>query len=243
MLAIRVDDKGDLEVRWPAKDEQVIALGEAYIARETSLSADQRLSEPELGQVQTALDNTKEAVGMAGSGEVERATAAEAYRQAMEEARPLLELALLRLKSQYAANLAQLEAWGLQTKSGARGVTVLKPDHTKGWAAFLLAYVEREQNLPAEARIADPSLDQMAALAEAVRQNQEQRLNGRTQREIGVKTRSEAVQQLLDLLQLAAVVLVVTRYNRRVMNDLQQWGYEVTARTASRPAEPPPAVA
>jgi hypothetical protein len=37
----------------------------------------------------------------------------------------------------------------------------------------------------------------------------------------------------LDLLQAAAVVLVVTRYGQRVTNDLQQWGYEVVTKAGA----------
>ena len=228
-----MDVAGDLEVRWPKKDRAIIALGEAYVARENGRPVAQRLREPELSLVQAALTQAQEAVGTAGGGEAARATAAEVYRQAMAEARPLLELALLRLKSQYAANLAQLQEWGLRTKAGARNVVVLKPGDHQQWASFLLAYVAREQGLPEAQRIADPPLAKLTALATTVRQSQETRAGGRTRREMGVQARAAATARLLELLQAAAVVLVVTRYDQRVTNDLQQWGYEVVAKAGA----------
>ena len=97
-------------------------------------------------------------------------------------------------------------------------------------AKNLSNYVAQESSLPEEQRISDPPLEQMAALAERVRAGREARTSGQTQREVGVEERSAAVTRLLDLLQIAAVVLVGTRYDGRVTNDLQQWGYTVVAR-------------
>lgn len=230
MITIRLDVDGEVEVRWPNRDRQTVALGEAYVQRESGLPAAERLPYPLLSDVQAALAAVKAGAETAGGGEQARAQAAEAYRQAMEAARPLLEKAILRLKGQYADNLAELEAWGLHTKVGARGVIVLKPKTDKAWYDFLQRYVAQEQRVAEAKRISDPPLAEMLALAQRAEQSHAARTEKRTEREIGVQGRSKAGRRLLDMLQLAALALTVGRYEGRVTNDLQQWGYTVVAR-------------
>jgi len=177
--SIQLDSTGVWQVRWPKKHALIIALVEAYLAYESNLPPEQRVSAPALSQVQEASDRAKTAVAAAGSGEAIRATAAETYRQTMHQARPLLEIALLRLKGKYATNLAQLENWGLATKEGKRGVSVRKPANQSQSANFLLSYVAQESSRPEEDRIANPPLEQMAALAETVQQSSAARKGGR----------------------------------------------------------------
>ena len=64
-------------------------------------------------------------------------------------------------------------------------------------------------------------------------------MSGRTQREIGVQNRSAAATRLLDHLQLAAFALVVTRFDGHVVNELQQWGFNIVAKTAPEQPAPP----
>jgi hypothetical protein len=183
--------------------------------------------------MQAALTAAEVAVQSAAGGETTRATAAEVYRQAIAQARPMLETVILHLKSKYAGNLAQLEAWGLKTTSSTRGVSVRKPTDEQKWADFLLAYVQQEQALPTADRIADPPLDKLIALAQIIQSSRAERTAGRTRREMAVESRSAAATRLLDLLQAAAVVRVVNDYASRVTNDLQQWGYSISARTGA----------
>lgn len=241
MIVIRMDVDGALEVRWPKQDRQTVALAEAYLRRENGLPAAERLPYPLLTDVQAALAAVQNKADTAGSGEQGRAQAAELYRQTMARAIPRLELALLRLKGQYADNLAALEAWGLHTKTGARGVTVIKPRTEKGWVDFLHRYVVQEQSMAEAKRVSDPPLDEMQGLAQTLEQSNRARTEGRTQREIGVQGRSAAGQRLLDIVQLAAFALVVGRYDGQVTNDLQQWGYTVVARASTGGTSHPPA--
>lgn len=237
MLALRMDTKSELEVRWPGTDAQVIAAAQIYVAYEGSLPVANQLQDVSLAMIQAALTEAITAVSAAGISEQGRAVASEQYRQAMATAKPLLEIILLRLRGKYATNLAQLEGWGLYTKIGTNGISVLKPKGDKGWAEFLMAYVAKEQSLPANEQISDPPLAQMSALATTIQQSLTAREAGRTQREIYVRARSEAGTRLLNLLQAAAVVLVTTRYDGKVTNELQQWGYNVSRRTTPRAEE------
>ena len=81
----------------------------------------------------------------------------------------------------------------------------------------------------------------MQDLAAIVQANLAARQQGSTQRQMGVQTRSVEVSRLLDILQTEAFVLVVTRLDGHVAEDLQQWGYQIVRKTgpAPLPAEPP----
>jgi hypothetical protein len=158
----------------------------------------------------------------------------------MEQARPLLEKVILHLKSRHADNLAELEQWGLGTKNGSRGVSVLKPRTETEWRNFLLAYVAKEAALPAAQQMTDPPLSQLQGLADTVQQNRSDRTEQTVRRLRNVATRTSASQQLLDALQAAAAVLIVTRYDYKVTRDLQTWGFNLVAKTApvENPAPP-----
>lgn len=239
MINFRLDTKGELVVRWPRRDEAIVTMGQTYVAYESSLPAEQRLREPDIALIQDALAQATAAIEASHHGEQKRATAAEQYRQAITEARTLLEEALIHLQSHYIGNLAQLEAWGLDTRAGAHGVAIRKPGTNKDWVNFLLTYVAQEQSLAESDRITNPPLTALENLAQTIQNSLEARRSGRDQREIGIKERAAAVSHLLDLLRAAAVVLVVTRFQSQVTNDLQLWGYEVTARSGSKESAPP----
>jgi hypothetical protein len=242
MLMLRLDVKSDLEVRWPLTDSEIITLGQAYVARESALASDERVATPSLSLIQQTLAQTQAAATAATSGEAERAASAEAYRSALEELRPLLEIAIVKLKAAHVRNLAELEQWGLQTKSGARGITVSKPSSAQPWADFAAAYVAKEQSQPEADRITDPPFAQVSALSETVQQNAATRQSARNQRTIGVRARASVGAQLLDMLQVAAGVLLVTRYHGAMSEELVQWGYAVVTRTraTAQPNDTPP---
>jgi len=67
------------------------------------------------------------------------------------------------------------------------------------------------------------------------------RAEGQSEREINVGTRTAASEPLMNALQAAAMLLCVNRYGGKVVRDLQNWGFDVTAAssagTASKPAE------
>jgi len=235
-MNIRWDTQGNLRLVWPKKYSEVMAMAQAFVTYESGLPAQERLAAPSLGVIQGALDNTAAAVQAVQGGELDRATASTRYHQTMEQTHPLLDIALLLLQVAHTDNLAELKAWGLEVRGNEH---VYKPTGEKGWAKFLLSYVEQESSLPEAERLVAPPLAQIAALAEALRQSMEQRQSGLNRREKGVKDRAAAAAHLRRLLQAAAAVLIATRYDGRVVNDLQQWGYQVVAKKAQAPAETP----
>ena len=237
-MIIRIDVKGALDVHWPLKVVSWILLAETLVAYEATRPIELRLSSALLAMIQAALADVKAAAATATGGETTRATAAEQYRQALPRIRQLMETALLSLRLKYKANLAQLEAWGLKTKSSTRGVTVLKPRNAQAWADFAVTYAEKEQSLPAANRITDPPLADIETVANLVKASLESRQTGRTQREVGTQTRGSAEERLGNLLQTAGLMLVTMYFDGVVTNDLQAWGFEVTAKAAPKAKEP-----
>ncbi|MBK9054237.1 MAG: hypothetical protein IPL78_25990 [Chloroflexi bacterium] len=104
----------------------------------------------------------------------------------------------------------------------------------KEWATFLTTYVTQETSLAAANQIANPPLAEMSTLATTLQAADAARKAGSSQRQAAVETRTAAANRLLDLLQAAALILVVTQFNGVVTNNLEQWGFQVVART------PPP---
>lgn len=240
MLRITIDPNGRLLVVMPDKDPDIIALGAAFIARELALAASERLLLPDLALLQRVYDEAKGAAETALASENLRAVSAADYTRALTEAKALLDDALKQLKGQHSKNLAVLRDYNLQTKVGARGdIQVARPTSDKGWVSFLGGYVTQQTALPEAARIVDPPLSRLFELNRLVSKSLTERNSGTTERQIGVKQRAAAVTQLLDLLQLAAFALCVTRYNSCVVEDLGLWGYKIIDKTPTPAPEPP----
>lgn len=227
MITVKIDYLSPYTLVWPKTDQEILALAEAYLARENSLPAGQRLAAPSLAMVQNALASAKTPAESATQAERERLEAAETYRQTMLEVNQLLDVLLIRLKNQYFNNLGQLAHWGLEVVNGKKGAMVRKPVGDKKIIAFLQAYVAKESSLPAEQQLQDPTLATMSNLLTRVTTSQAARQSGRNKREAGVQNRSAKVQELLDILQTAGLVLVVTQFKSQVTNDLQAWGFKV----------------
>lgn len=233
MIGVRIDNNGSYRVRWPTHSRQgeTLQLGMNYVNYENSLPAHKQVAAPPLALIETALAAAQAEQSAAGSGEVSRATAAETYRQSLDAAKPKLNVALVQLKAKYVGNQAQLEGWGLDTVPSSSGITVRKPRYDKEWASFLAAYVSKETSLAVAEQITNPPLAEMTALNSALQAAAAARQAGRNQREAAVQTRTAATTRLLDLLQAAAIIIVVTQFNGVVTNDLQHWGFQVVART------------
>ena len=241
MISVKFDVNGAYITRWSHSPQDIIAMGQSYVAWEAGLPQAQRLTAPSLAMMQAALVAAQAEQVTAGNSEATRAAAAELYRQTLVNVKGKLKLAVLRLKNKYFANLAQLEAWGLETVSTPNGVSVRQPRGEAEWAAFLVAYVAKETSLPVAEQLPDPLLAEMTALLATLQQAHADRTAGRNRRETAVQVRSVLAAQLLMLLQTAAIVLVATRYNGEVSSELQQWGFDVVHRPPANHNTPPAA--
>lgn len=230
MISVRLDENGEFVVRWPRVPVEILRLGRAYVAREQSLPVEERLCAPPLALIEEVLAAAQAEHASARHSEAARAVAAEHLRQTLNQARRQLNVALLQLKAKHVGNLALLEAWGVDTVAVNGRVVVRKPRNDLQWMKFLAAYVRQEQSLEPAQQLSLPPLAEMAALHEALDAAAHARTRGRSQRKAAVETRNAAANHLLDLLQAAAVVLVMTRGNGAVTNELEQWGFLVVAR-------------
>lgn len=233
MIMVKMDSGGSYHLRWPKSQSEIIALGAAYVAYESSLPGNKQLAEPSLADVQAMLAAAQAEHAAANSGETARAVAAENYRQTFLTAKTKLNAVLLQLKVRNLSNLALLEGWGLDTVTGFNGVSVRKPRSDREWVDFLASYVAKETSLDAAARITDPPLTEMTALNDALQAADAERKAGRDQRETAVESRMVMTKKLLTMLQAAAFTFVVARYEGVVTNGLQKWGYDVVAYNAA----------
>lgn len=166
MLQIKADITGAYTVRWPAltREDGVMELARTYVAYEGSLPEGERVLTPGLGLIEGVLAAAEGERAAAHHAETARAVASETYRQTFAAAKPKLNLALLQLKARYAANLAQLEAWGLDTVVQGRTISVRKPRTEREWAHFLARYVTKESSLAAAQQLPEPPLPDMITL-------------------------------------------------------------------------------
>ncbi len=238
MITIKVDATGLYWLRWPAltRQDEVMELGRMYVAYEGSLPEGERVLTPGLGLIEGVLAAAEGERAAAHNAETARAIAAETYRQTFAAAKPKLNIALLQLKARYAANLAQLEAWGLDTVVLGATISVRKPRTEREWAQFLARYVAQESSLDAANRLLEPPLMEMTALNDTLQAADTARKTAQSQREVAVETRKKLVNRLLDLLQAAALAIVLTQFEGRVTNDLERWGFEVVGRMAKNGA-------
>ena len=231
MVTIKIDANGTYILRWPRAQQGILALGAAYVAFESSLPANKQVLAPPLAMIQESLAAAQAEQATANSSEASRAAAAETYRLTLATAKNKLNIALLQLKAKNDANPALLEAWGVNTVAAASGITVRKPRTEKEWITLLTNYIAQETSLDVASRLAEPPLTEMNTIAAALQAADAARKAGSSQRQAAVETRTAAADRLLDLLQTAALVITVTEYKGVVTNNLEQWGFQVVART------------
>lgn len=242
-VTIKVGVDSGYEWKLPATPAEVIELGVKYSDFEALRLPGSRVTGPTLEQIRDALVAAQAGHEAALASELDRAEAANRYHNAIAQATPLLKTAFDELTWKYRDTPAILERWGLQSKVGARGkVLVTRPVKEKAIAAFLQSYTAYEGGLPEADRLTNPPLATLQALAATAQANDIARQSAQHNRESGVAIRAAGAGPLLDLLQLAFGMLVVTVYDGKVMPALHDWGFNIIqtpAKPGSTPAEPP----
>ena len=235
--------KDGLLISYPKNDDEILLNGAAFVKYEMSLPSEQRLKDISAELISDILEPARAAAQMAKASEAARAIAAEKFTQSYMQTKELLDKkVIVHLKSRLVDHLAEAEQWGLRTKVGPHGVSIVKPRSQSEWINFAVTYVAQEASqLPAN-RIADPPFEQMQTLATDLQRYQQTRDNEKLQRRSGVQTRTQESQRLLDLLQTAADTLILIRFDGHLCPDLEHWGFTVTAHP-SKAADTPPAPA
>lgn len=237
MISAQFCTGSDLEVRWPKYDEDILNLCQTFVAWEGQQPAEQQLKDISATSISARLAPVLAAMETARTAEVNRTAAAETFKAAYTEARTLLDKGIVHLSSKYIDDLAQVGLWGLETKAGPRGLKVVKPTDQAGWIKFMNSYVAREQALPEAQQIANLPLSRLAELAATINDGLTAREAGVTSRRTNVRSRVAGAQELLELLQVACITLIYTRFSGQISPDLANWGYTVVGK---QPAAPKP---
>lgn len=225
MLQLVLDAKSPFKVRWPRNDAGVISVAQALLTAEAALPEASRF--PQLDQIQQRLDAAVAARESAVSGEAERSAVSAAEQQAFEQAKVLARRIVAGLHYHHLDELLVLELWGVPVVQTQFGPRVRTPQGKQALLEMLTRYAAREVSLPEAERLTDPPLAEVTAVRAALQTAMVERQAARTQREIGVRTRSVEAQALLDLLQLVAAYHVVFSFGGAVDPRLQEMGFQV----------------
>jgi hypothetical protein len=234
MLQVRIHPASAQQVRWPIRSAEILALGQAVLAAEQALSPAQQC--PQLPLLSPRVDALASFVDAADAAEAVRTEQADAERTAFETARALTRRIISVLTAKY-ANVALLEAWGVEVVgSGSRAHTRV-PQKREAILRMLERYIAKENSLPAPDRLTTPALTEVTAARDALVAANTQRVEAIATRESAIYQRNDASQALLRLLQLIAIHHVTIDFGGEVHPDLQKLGFDLVARSHTRPPE------
>ncbi len=238
MTTIRFDVTGPYQIRWPSKEDDIIAQADVWITYESSRNAADQLKDTWLALIQTQNTVAKTARAGAKTGEAARSVTQAEFQAKLDQARHFLTLAHNILKLKHPENVFQLEYRGFNVRQTARGLSVRMPKKTSEILALLETYVTYESTL-GPAQLADPPLATLQALLVDLQDLGQNRGSSRTQRTSNIYTRSTATARLAELLQGAGLALVQLKFGGQVHPDLANWGYTVVGSTPPEPGDPP----
>lgn len=240
-LKMTLGVQSEYEWKLPKTAAEVIELSRKFSEFEAGRLPGSRLLAPSLAQIRDAQVRAEAGQTAAQEGEVARSRSSVIFHNTMTEATPLLKTAIDELLWKYRADLGALEDWGLPVRQGARGkFLVTKPKNISQYTAFLSRYVAKEASLPEADRLTNPPLATLQALAATAQQHDAGRTAGQTTRIQGTAIREAGAGPLLDLLQLACGLLVVTLYDGQITPALMDWGYNIIATPGKTPEPPAP---
>ena len=226
MLALKFDVKNSERLRLPTTETQILALGHAYIAYETTLPPAKQLRDLPLTLIRTALNLAETARDAASKGEADRVNAIATYRITLSKAKEALRQARKVLEA-HAYDAAQLREWGFEIILARDKPTIRLPSTNQEWFLLLASYVQHEGSLPETERVTVPAYSTMLALYHKLQESLEAKQQGGARMAAGAQVWSHEIQRLFDLLQGAAILRILNHYNGQVDSDLRAWGYEI----------------
>jgi hypothetical protein len=211
MLVLRFDVKNSDHLHWPTTEAQILALGRAYVSHEATLPLLEQLKDLPLSTIQSALHLAETAREAGSRGEADRVNAVATYQITVSKIREALRQAREVLEPHHAQDIFALRNWGFEIILSRDQPTVRLPTTNQEWILLLTKYVQQEGSLPEAKRVPQPSY------------------GGRARVEASEQVGSHEIQRLLELLQGAALIRILSRYNSQVTPELRAWGYEVRA--------------
>jgi len=233
-MQVGFDMKGQHNVKFPlpGKTTPVFTLCTAFLIKEDSLAASARTVYTE--DIRALLAQGGAAQDQQASGESQRALSSEEVKALDKKSVALIQKIHRTMVYEFAESPAEATAWGFDIKqTGKRSGTILLPDGRAAIVKVLAQYAKVERARPATDRFKLPALSDVEAVVEGLSTNINTRGTGKSQRVAATQQTLAAAARLLDLLQAAAVQIVVKQFNGKVTPKLGEWGYEVVARSSA----------
>jgi hypothetical protein len=233
-MRVGFDVNGTHDVKFmdARKTGKIFTLCTAFLAREDALSASARTVYTE--DIRDLLTQSGAALDQKASGESQRALSSEEVKALDKKSVALIKKIHRTMLYEFAESPAEATKWGFDVKqTGKRAGTILMPDGRAAIVGVLDRYAKTEKARPAAQRFTAPPLAEVQAVVDGLSTNVNTRGTARSQRVAATQQTLAAAARLLDLLQAAAVQIVVKQFDGKVTPELGEWGYEVVARSSA----------
>jgi hypothetical protein len=233
-MQVGFDVKGQFNVGFPtpSKVAPINTLATAFLAKEDTLSASARTVYTE--DIRALLTASGGMLDQKSSGESQRVQSSEEIKRLDKQAVAFAKKIHRTMNYEFGDTPAQAADWGFDIKqTGKRKGTILMPDGRAAIVAMLDRYVKTEKGRAASDRFKSPVLADVQAVVDGLSENIGTRGTAKGQRASGTQQSIATATKVLDLLQGAAVQIVLKQFAGKVTPDLAQWGFDVTARTKS----------
>lgn len=231
--------KYDIGFPLPRAAPKIFTLCTAFLKKEDTLSASARTVYTE--DIRALYTTVADLLDLKSGGESQRTLSSEEVKALDKQSVALIKKIHRTMVYEFAETPAQVTRWGFDiSQTGKRAGTILMPDGRAAIVKTLAQYAKTERARPATDRFKQPLLADVEKVVAGLQASLGDRQTGKIQRTTGTQQTLDAAARLLDLLQAAAVQIVVKQYNGKVAPELGQWGYEVTARSSAvkKPAKP-----
>jgi hypothetical protein len=233
-MRIGIDVNGAYDVGFadPRKTVKVFTLADLFLKQEDTLSASARTVYTE--DIRTLLTASGAMLDLKSSGESQRVQSSEEIKALDKQSVAFAKKIHRTMNYEFGDTPAQAADWGFDIKqTGKRKGTILMPDGRAAIVAMLDRYAKTEKGRAAADRFKSPALADVQAVVDGLKENVGTRGTAKSQRASGTQQSIATATKLLDLLQGAAVQIVLKQFEGKVTPDLAQWGFDVTARTKS----------
>ena len=230
-MQVGFDMKGQYNTRFPlpGKTTPVFVLCSAFLKQEDTLAVSVRTVYTE--DIRALFATVSDLLDLKSGGESKRTLSSEEIKALDKQAVALIKKIHRLMVYEFAETPARVTEWGFDVKqTGKRTGTILIPDGREAIVAVLDRYAKTEKGRPAAERFKSPTLAEVVAVVDGLKANVGTRGTAKSQRVSATQQTLDTAARLLDLLQAAAVQIVVKQCNGQVTPDLGQWGYEVIAR-------------
>jgi len=234
-MFVGFDTKGTHDVTFvsPRKTGKVITLCGAFLTKEDTQTAALRTVYTE--DIRTLFAEISDMLDLKSGGESQRVLSSEEVKALDKQAAALIKKIHRAMVYEYGDTPAEATRWGFDiSQTGKRTGTIRIPDGRAAIVKTLAQYAKTEKGRPAVERFKAPVLTEVQAVVDGLTANVTTRSTAKGQRAVGVQQSSETAARLLDLLQAAAVQIVVKQCDGKVTPDLTQWGFEVVAKKPTK---------